>query len=86
MTDAVADTTEFLQQRIRLLEQLVYDAERAIEDRDHTIDRQRRDLENQRRHAIEVDDYERPRSSPKSSSTACAAGRGRDGRRSPTFF
>jgi hypothetical protein len=60
MTDAVADTTEFLQQRIRLLEQLVYDAERVIEDRDHTIDRLRRDLENHRRHAIEAADYERP--------------------------
>ena len=60
MTDAVADTIEFLQQRMRLLEQLVYDAERVIEDCDHTIDRLARDLENHRRHAIKVADYERP--------------------------
>ena len=59
MTDAVADI-EFLQQQMRLLEQRLYDAERVIEDLDHTIDRQRRDLENHRRHAIKVDDYERP--------------------------
>ena len=39
MTDADADTIEFLQQQMRLLEQLLYDAERVIEDRDHTIDR-----------------------------------------------
>jgi hypothetical protein len=60
MTDAVADTIEFFQQRMRLLEQLLYDAERVIEDRDHTNDGLRRHLENQRRHAIKVDDYERP--------------------------
>ena len=58
MTDA--DTIEFLQQRIRQLEQLVCDGERVIEDRDHTIVRLRRDLENHRRHAIKVADYERP--------------------------
>ena len=45
---------------MRLPEQRHYDAERVIEDRDHTIDRQERELENHRRHAIEVDDYERP--------------------------
>ena len=55
MTDA--DTIALLQQQIRLLEQ---HAEREIEDRDQTIDRQARDLENHRRHAIKVDDYERP--------------------------
>jgi hypothetical protein len=60
MTDAVADTIECLQQRMRLLEQLVCDAERVIEDRDHTIERQKRDLENHRLHAMMVDDYERP--------------------------
>jgi hypothetical protein len=58
MTDA--ETIEFLQQRIRQLEQLVCDGERVIEDRDHTIDRKNRDLENHRRHAIMVADYERP--------------------------
>ena len=36
-TDAVADTIEFFQLRIRQLEQLVCDGERVIEDRDHTI-------------------------------------------------
>ena len=60
MTEAVADTIEFFQQRMRLLEQLLYDAERVIEYCDYTIDRLARDLENQRRHAIKVDDYGRP--------------------------
>ena len=58
MTDA--DTIEFLQQRIRQLEQLVCDGERVIEDHEHTNDRQARDLENQRQHALELGDYERP--------------------------
>ena len=86
MTDAVADI-EFFQQQMRLLEQRLYDAERVIEDRDHTIDRLEREIENLRRHAIEVRPITSgPRSSPKSSSTACAAGRGRAGRRSSTAF
>jgi len=61
MTDAVADTIESLQQRIRLLRQRLYDAEREIEELGHANDRQKRDLEDLRRHALMVDDYERAR-------------------------
>jgi hypothetical protein len=58
MTDA--EKIEFLQQRVRLLEQRDNDGERAIEHRDHTIDRQKRNLEDLRQHALELGDYERP--------------------------
>jgi hypothetical protein len=57
MTD---DTIQFLQQRMRLLEQRHYDAERVIEDRDHTIDRLRRENTNLRWQAMKFDVFERP--------------------------
>jgi uncharacterized coiled-coil protein SlyX len=53
-------TDDFLQSRIRLLEQRLYDAERMIEDLNHANDRQAREIENLRPQAMKFDDYERP--------------------------
>jgi hypothetical protein len=58
MTDA--EKIEFLQQRVRLLEQRLQDAKREIEDLNDASARRARDRENHWLHALEFGDYERP--------------------------